>query len=173
MTTSGDAAQVVSLDVPQTQAAAVTLMPGAVGAHVGIRYRADDDKLKHAHLAFHHQFTVEENVDPAARWIVPRLSEDELSDVATSARLVARRYVDRRIPYAFGLDDQSFEDDGSLVLGHRLGLTCATFVIVLFRHAKIELVETSTWDRCDEARRKEDMAAHETLLTYLEKRDAE
>lgn len=175
MTASDDAVLVLSLDVPQTQAAAITVMLGVVGGHIGVRYRAHDDgRLRHAHLAFHHEFEVEEGIDPNFRWVMPSLSEDELSDVATSARLVARRYIDGRIPYAFGFDGQHFQEvDGSLVLGHRLGLTCATFVLLLFRHARIELVETSSWDARSQTRCEEDVHAHQTLLKYLRGRDAE
>lgn len=175
MTASDEAVQVLSRDVQQTQAAAVTVERNPIGAHVGIRYRADDDgNLKHAHLAFHYEFKVEENIDHDVYWLMPSLSEDELNDVATSARLVARRYADGRIPYAFGLDGQHFqESDGSLMLGHRLGLTCATFVILLFRHAHIELVQTSSWNERSQARHEEDVRVHEALLKHLRSRDAD
>jgi hypothetical protein len=169
------AMQLVSRDVQQTQAAAVTITSSLVGAHVGIRYRADDSgNLKHAHLAFHHEFKIEESIDHDVCWVIPSLSEDELSDVATSARLVARRYADGRMPYAYGLDGQYLnENDGSLMLGNRLGLTCSTFLILLFRHARVELVETSSWDERSPARREEDVRAHETLLKHLRNRDAD
>jgi hypothetical protein len=174
MMASDEAVQVQAFGVQQIQSAVVTIKRGSLGAHVGIRYRADDDgNWNHAHLEFHHKFKVEEHIDNDVGWITQSLTEDELSDVATIVRLVARRYIEGRIPYAFGLDGQHLQDDGSIVLGHRLGLTCATFVLLLFRHAHIELVQTSSWDERTPERRVEDVHAHEFLLKHLRRRDSD
>ncbi|MDP3273674.1 MAG: hypothetical protein Q8Q09_00660 [Deltaproteobacteria bacterium] len=160
------------LDVDPVEQAAVTVMMGAVGAHVGLYYLADDDGTRrHIHLAFHYQLLDEVRPPPDAVWVSPKLRPDELSDVATAARLVARRHRDGRVPYALAKRDAQLTDEG-LALGTSVGLTCATFVLVLFERAHIALMDESTWESGrTEARIAQDQAAQRKLVDYLEKRD--
>ena len=169
-----EALTVLPMAAPQAQRAAVTIMPGAVGAHIGVRYVADDDgALRHMHLAFHHAFEDSACAPDDALWVVPGLRDEELEDVATSARLVARRHHDGRIPYAFDKRGAHFSAEGALVLGGSAGLTCATFVLVLFEHANLHLVDEVTWDAGRSAARiDEDERAQGELVAFLEKRDA-
>lgn len=61
-----------------------------------------------------------------------------------------------------------FDPDGTLQLGRSLGLTCATFVTLVFGHAGIHLLDMSTWDTDRSAERKrEDEDAQRRLVAYL------
>ena len=151
--------------------AVVTVMRGAVGAHVGILYRADDDgKRRHLHLADHYSLRDDESIADAF-WVDPVLDELAVSDLGASARLIAKRYKDNRVPYAFNQKDAKVADDGILRLNQSLGLTCATFVLLVFDHAGISLIEVSTWEDRTVERKLEDDAAQARLVRHLQTRD--
>jgi hypothetical protein len=70
-----------------------------------------------------------------------------------------------RIPYAFRWHpDARFAPDGRLVLGLLgAGLTCSSFVLTVFRSARIDLVDFTTWEP-----RADDDLRHEQLLAQLD-----
>ena len=156
--------------------AVITVMEGAVGAHVGILYRADDEGARrHLHLAWH--FLLKNEAAPLADalWVEPHLDELALADLRASAHLIAKRQEDGRVPYALRSADAEFSHAGVLQLNKSVGLTCATFVILVFSHAHIELVDKTTWDHGRSMERKlEDDTAQARLVGYLRKeRDAQ
>jgi hypothetical protein len=116
----------------------------------------------------------DEQAPPAdAFWIEPRLDEFALADLRASASLIARRRQDGRVSYAFRSGDARFNPAGTLELGRSLGLTCATFIVLVFDHANIKLLEATTWDQARSSdRRREDEAAQSRLVDYLRKSDA-
>jgi hypothetical protein len=61
-----------------------------------------------------------------------------------------------------------FSATGALELNGSLGLTCATFLDLVFAHAHVTLLDAATWEegRSPE-RRAEDAAAQRRLVTYL------
>ena len=122
---------------PQVDAVlSVTTSP--VGAHVGILYRADDDgTLRQMHMAWHNRMLSSAPWQECnSGWVQPRLDELALADLATSARLIARCQENGRVPYALDVADARYDDDGHLCLGKSLGLTCATFVLLICDHAR-------------------------------------
>ncbi|HSO00783.1 MAG TPA: hypothetical protein VLS89_20970 [Candidatus Nanopelagicales bacterium] len=152
--------------------AVVTMMKGAVGAHVGLLYRADHEGTRrHLHLADHFSLRDDLTAPSDAFWVVPGLDEFALADVRASARLIARRHEDGRVPYAFRQADARFDETGTLRLNQSLGLTCSTFVRLVFARAGVELVDAETWDLGRSAeRRREDEAAQSRLVSYLRRR---
>lgn len=149
--------------------AVVTVNTGAVGAHVGLYYRADDAGARqHLHLAFHFRLKNDSAPDADALWVAPRLDEFALADVRRSARLIARRHEDGRIPYAFQQGSAHFSTTGVLELNGSLGLTCATFLDLVFAHAGIPLLDAPTWETGRSPTRcAEDEAAQRQLVSYL------
>jgi hypothetical protein len=137
--------------------------------HVGLSYRADDAGARcHLHLAFHFQLKNDEAPGADALWVTPRLDEIALADVRASAQLIARRHEDGRVPYAFQKGAARFSAAGVLELNGSLGLTCATFLALVFAHAHVPLLDEATWEggRSPE-RRAEDEAAQRRLVEYL------
>lgn len=155
-----------------TEDAVVTVMKGAVGAHVGILYRVDDEGTRrHLHLAWHFKL-MDEAIPPTddVFWIEPCLDDLALADLRASARLIAKRQQDGRVPYAFRPADARFNPAGTLQLNQSHGLTCATFIILVFVHASINLLDATTWDQDRSSeRRREDDAAQVRLADYLRK----
>jgi len=154
--------------------AVVTVCKSPVGAHVGLSYRVDDDGARrHLHLAFHFRLRDDEAPDVNALWVTPRLDEVALADVRASAHLIARRYKNGRVPYAFRQGAAHFSaTTGALELNGSLGLTCATFLDLVFAHAHVPLLDAATWEegRSPE-RRAEDEAAQRRLVTFLRGND--
>jgi len=154
-----------------TTLSAVSLSPGAIGAHVGILYASGADGTRHLHLAFHHQLTVEPWDRAGPGWISPGYL-DPLGAVRTLAALVASRHADGEVAYALDpADAQVDSSSGEVRLNQSIGLTCSTFILRLFTAAGLPLVDESTWATRSAARIVEDTKAQETLVSFLEKRD--
>jgi len=149
--------------------AVVTVCESPVGAHVGLSYRVDDaGARRHLHLAFHFILKNDEAPVADALWVGPRLDEIALADVRASAQLIARRHEDGRIPYAFQQGAAHFSATGALELNGSLGLTCATFLDLVFAHANVSLLDTATWEEGrSPKRRQQDEAAQRLLVRYL------
>jgi hypothetical protein len=159
------------VSVSPAEDAVVTVMKGAVGGHVGLLYRTKDDETRrHLHLAWHYSLQNDSAPPSEAFWVKPQFDELELADVRASARLIAQRRDDGRVPYALRSADARFDRAGTLQLNQSLGLTCASFIVLVFAHAGITLLESETWEqnRSDE-RKREDEAAQKYLVDYLRK----
>lgn len=164
----------VAVASPPTQAAVLCAMRGPVGAHVGIWYAANDDGRRFVHLAWHYRLKDDDAPPEGSMWVRPLLDENALSGVRTSAHLVARRSDDGRVPYAFARGDAMYDAQGQLRLGSSLGLTCADFVLLVFEHARIDLVDQASFDTGrDTTRRDQDGYAQAQLVEYLHAGDAE
>lgn len=149
--------------------AVVSVMKGAVGAHVGLLYLADDSGTRrHLHLAFHYRLANDSPPPADAFWVEPHLDELEIADVRASARLIARRHQDGRVPYALHSRGARFNESGGLELNKSRGLTCATFVLLVFEHANIILLDAATWEQGRSAdRTREDTDAQARLVSLL------
>lgn len=161
------------LSVSPVADAVVAVMSGAAGAHVGLLYRADSKgTILHLHLAGHFRLKNEAPIADSF-WISPRLDDFALADLRASASLIAKRQADGRVPFALTPVDAKFSDAGVLQLNGGYGLTCASFILLVFKHAFIDLVDVATWNNSRSAERKEeDEAAQVRLITYLRKSGA-
>jgi hypothetical protein len=72
-----------------------------------------------------------------------------------------------RLPDAWKPQGARFTAHGALDHVGRHGLTCASFVAVLFESANAPLIELSTWHQRDPARKAEDDAAQQRLVDAL------
>lgn len=154
--------------------AVVTVAKSVVGAHVGILYRVDKSGARrHLHLAFHHQLQDDPDFLAETFWIRPGLDEYAISDLCAAARLIANRHRDRRVAYALHPRNAAIDQDGTIRLNQSLGLTCATFVVLVFRHVRVELLNAESWDGRTDERRLEDEKAQTLLVSYLQARSAQ
>jgi hypothetical protein len=166
---ASDAVTLTPVSTAPTADAVVTVCKSPIGAHVGLSYRIDDTGTRrHLHLAFHFRLQNDEAPEPDALWVAPRIDEFALSDIRASAELIARQHKDGLVPYAFQKGAARFSVDGVLELNGSLGLTCATFLELVFARAHVPLLDAATWDegRSPE-RRAEDEAAQRRLVQYL------
>ena len=167
------------LSVRPAADAVVFALSGPVGAHVGIHYRVDDaGGRRYLHLAWHHDLRDEDallggNGDAeSGLWVEPKLDRIALGDVRAAARLIARRREQGSEPYAFDAGGADYVADGRIQLSEGFGLTCATFVLKVFKRACVHLVDEPTWDTGRSAERvDEDRAAQERLVGYLSRHD--
>lgn len=158
----------VSTSPAEAAVVTVELNDDDVTAHVGLLYEADDDGgRRYLELAWHLRMQDHEVPPPGAFWVEPRFTKHQLADIAVSALLIARRQREGLIPYAFDPADSRFDAQGTLQLNKSLGLTCATFVLRVFAHAGIRLMNEPTWDERSEERRREDEKAQRKLVAAL------
>jgi hypothetical protein len=153
--------------VPACGRAAVGVFATALGCHVGVLCRRDDEAPRAIHLAFHHRLQ-DEPAGPTWGWVAPALSDDKLRLVAAAARRVQRAHADGKVPYALRVEASRFEESGRLVLGAgELGLTCAAFVLLVFRNAGVELLDCATWTQRSPERTAADEEAQAVLVAML------
>lgn len=99
---------------------------------------------------------------------VPDLDIDRARNVAGMCRLIARHLVDSRLTgfaYALQFDEEARFDPhtGVLAMENGIGLSCSTFVIVVFRSARIRFIEFENWPV-----REGDRSSQERLVRHLE-----
>ena len=88
-------------------------------------------------------------------WASPPIDETRLDSIAGLCQLILERHKkDRKFPYALQFLGSHFSEDGRLVVGDGArGLTCATFILAVFRSFGIDLIDEESW----ECRREEDL----------------
>jgi hypothetical protein len=122
----------------------VVIGEGAFGphGHVGLAYR-ERGEIRFVHLAWHYQLSSSE-LDGCA-WVVSPLSNELAMLVSARCRRIARKFRDG-LPYAPRFLASKFDDNAVLVLGDgEHGFTCATFVLAVFHHAGLPLIQFATW----------------------------
>lgn len=131
--------------------------------HCGVLYKAEDRHAVHP-LAWHKRLSMD-NV-PSDRtgkyaWVAPSLPRERMLAVAAICRRVWRRNQQRGIPYGLRYDATTFHRTGEIRLGRdELGLTCATFVLALFRQGGVELLRLEEWPaRPDDLDRQRELVA--------------
>ena len=152
--------------------------PAAVGIfttsnrfHVGVLQRTDGQPVRVVHLAFHHLLK-EEAASDRWGWVETDIVDDKLRLVAAFARRVHRSHQDGKVPYALRLAATRLNHQGRLLLGtSERGLTCATFVILVFREMGVDLIDPYTWEQRSVERVAEDTAAQIALVDLLRKMD--
>lgn len=126
--------------------AAVALLANDIGYHLGVIYRNNGaTTTKVIHLAWHHRLKDEPTTEVWA-WVPSDIDTDRLADAAALCRLIARNPAKKKAPYGFEFGDSGIDAKGAVFIGgSSVGLTCATFVLALFRRIGIELLDVSTW----------------------------
>jgi len=128
--------------------------------HVGFLYRIEDSDTYVLHL-WGHRKLVHEPPRQGQLCILCEIEPVRLPSIAAFARRLYRKNKNQGIPYAFSSPEQDwFSAEGGLLLGpERLGLTCANFVLALYRAAGLPLVQLDTWPA-----RADDVAWQQSVL---------
>ena len=161
-------------DDPPVIAIAVT-SPDGHNTHVGIAYQTEDgvDRMNLLHLAFHCRLEVEAPFDPAVNGyvcLIPNLPNAMLEVVAARCRSAARSLPELRYGFLDQRDAHIDADGNYFVLDDR-GLNCSTFVLMVFRSVKVELVQEETWpQRADDEHRFRELWC--VLLDYVRRKYA-
>ena len=141
------------VDVPHI---AVGICHTGESTHTGIVHRDPDGAVRFLHQGFHYCTRNEPVGDSVAEFnglflfVVPNLEADRARNVAGLCRLIARRLTDNNLPgfpYSLRLDDEARFDEhtGLLALANGVGLSCSTFVILVFRSARIRFIDFDNW----------------------------
>jgi hypothetical protein len=118
--------------------------------HCGIVYEgaASNGQFCAMHLAWHCLLKVENDISTLQKYaLVKSLIQPELLEVlSATCRRISRKPSNQMIPYGIAFSKSYFDEREELVLepGEH-GLTCATFVIAVFRRAGIILLDVEAW----------------------------
>lgn len=134
-------------EVEQIRDLAVGIRKTRLGFHVGVMHRDSEQILRILHLAFHFKLRREEPGEDY-HWVHSvAIPQYRAEDIAEFCALVWKRAEQNRIPYAFNYEQAIFDrSTGRLRLGDReWGLTCATFVIALYKTMGFDLLQRDQW----------------------------
>lgn len=128
--------------------------------HVGFLYRIETSDAYILHLRGHRKL-LHEPPRAGQLCVLCQVEPLRLPSIAAFARRLWRKNKSQGIPYAFSSPEQDwFSAEGSLLLGpERLGLTCANFVLALYRAVGLPLVQLDTWPE-----REDDAAWQQSIL---------
>ncbi|MEQ1571873.1 MAG: hypothetical protein ABMA64_39970 [Myxococcota bacterium] len=131
---------------PYVQRCAVVLCRTEHGNfHVGLLHRAAPGRAAVLHLGWLDYLSM---TWPWLRlWVCPETEPEKLMTAAGYCRRIWTKFQEKGVfPYALGDFASTFDLSGRLVLapGSR-GLTCATFVMAVFRTSGVELVDEDEW----------------------------
>lgn len=136
------------------------------GLHSGLLYRRSKTEVRYLHMYWHEQLKDEEPPE-RVRWVQPTLSRKQKLAVQNLAFTVAEVLPECRVPYAFSIDGVSIDvDTGEIDIGAAAGLSCSSFVHVLFVYAKAPLVLVDTYDE-QRSDKKKDQDAQLALVNQL------
>ena len=127
--------------------------------HCGIAYNLDVEP-EIIHFCGHNK-TKHEGFDNLFSNIIvkhkfrPMVQESLCSFLDVLAETIDNEEI--QIPYAYKYENYSdFDADNQLILDeHSNGLTCATFLLTLFHHVGIDLIDLDSWPQRDEDKQKE------------------
>lgn len=135
------------------------------GLHTGFLYLTDEGP-RICHLAFHHQL-VDQDATPEYRWADIDLDLDNKIILANLVALIAHEKPN--IPYGFNLEGVAFDPSTGKLIDPPVGkgLTCATFILAVFRTFSIPLLAEETW-----VPRESDVEWQNSIISLLERRAA-
>jgi hypothetical protein len=143
--------------------------------HTGVVYRDFDGRLLLLHQAWHHETRNEPlgeartDVGGPFSCVSPDIDQDRARNLAALCELVAS--TGEPIAYALREDPEALFDEhtGRLTLPNGKGLSCSTFVMALFRSARLPLLDTTDWP----LDRPGDRAFQELVVHILERTGAD
>lgn len=147
---------------------AVALSLAGEGTHVGIAFLDAAGKPQLFHLAFHHRLRLE-GLSAEYALCITRLRPERAIQVLIKCEQIWSRHREGDIPFGLSPTGITFNDEGSIVVdASATGLTCATFVSVVFGLVGLRLVDEGTWKP-----RAEDTPHQERLVGLLVKTKAD
>ena len=156
----------IASDNPLYQIENLAIAIGKKGRHIGIFFRPEDEELQMIHLGWHddfrcgepdlywHDYSRRSEPDNDFCWILCEgIHSIVLANIADWLAVVWRENG-QTIPYSIKpFDRDPFDDSGKLRCREPGdGFTCATFVLWVFSHSQIELVNKDSWEDRDEDR---------------------
>lgn len=137
--------------------------------HCGIAYDDSENNKKFniLHLAMHNDLRHEDKI-PTRKdkyfCVKPNINEIRLSMVAAMCRRIVKREKKLNIPYGLLYDGGTIsEEQGIINVGsHAQGLTCATFVMSMFKTCGIDLIDLENWKS-----RPKDKIWHSKIISVL------
>ena len=150
---------------PAVPHVAILISRSDLGTHTGIIFRGAGGNLERMDFCMDGRIA-------CGGWsgrhnhVIPNVDDDALENLASLCRVIAGRYRNRRAEHRYGFSrDPGARADpitGILNLGAASGATCASFVLIVFSSAGIELVDP-VWPR----RPHLDDPNHQRLITIL------
>lgn len=138
----------VDIDLPRENIA-VALTPSPFGSHVGILFHTAKEGMHVLHLQFHMDLIAEPFPQPTKTcWIA---SKADVPPIASKALVGVVRALSKRLPkIKYGINflaaQGSIDSNGNYKAPKGSdGLTCATFVLEVFRAASLRLIKEDTW----------------------------
>ena len=155
-------------DTPSPSVFLVKTSPGR--HHSGLIFRPLDGDRRFLHLAWHLALLCDEQLEDEVWTVQPADDADTLENLNDLARLVWAAHAHGELQYGLELANASIRTDGTIVLGRSHGLTCASFLMLLYENIGAPLLRLGEWStRRDEKRRSEDDAAQRRLVDALNK----
>lgn len=131
--------------------------------HCGLAFHLQ--KGFHAiHLAWHHCLKYTSDTSEFTYWIKPNIHRIKQLVLSTKCSRINATKDTYKVPYALLYDGGAiFDDEGLFQLGGSMhGLTCATFVLAVFKSCGIDLVDLENWPIRDE-----DAKWHQSIIDTL------
>lgn len=121
--------------------------------HSAIIYRDQNQLLSLLEFHFNGQIASNQSQQRFSEfaWAVPNLKVDALENIAEFCELIRLSAPKLRYGFRF-LEDSLLAQNGATVClqGTSVGLTCATFVLAIFKRLGINLLQLDTWQFRDE-----------------------
>lgn len=137
-----------TLPVPKENVA-IALSSGAFGSHIGIIFNTAKDGLHILHLRFHKDLIAE--AFPQSNFCCWIAAPANVPPIASKALVAIVRAISKRLPtIKYGVNFMaakgSFDASGAYKAPKGSdGLTCATFVVEIFRAASLPLIKEESW----------------------------
>lgn len=137
--------------------------------HTGFLYIKPDEinKVKHLHLSDHHKILNEDFTfhDRKNQVIDIPLHPVVQNNLRAMCIRVAQKIEKNEVPYTFTTGNGYFNKNGIWVSNKpEEGLTCATFIMAIYKSIKIPLVDINTWKK-----RKSDIKWQKEIIEYFKK----
>lgn len=136
--------------------------------HCGIAYKYQKN-FNAIHLAWHcslkHETNIIDNLSNYI-WVKPNeIHKFRQNSIAAFCRRIIKRDTEQEIPYGLYYTGAVFTQDGLLKLKKKeIGLTCATFVLAVFKSCQVDLIDIENWGA-----RHSDKVFHYDILISLRK----
>ena len=136
------------------------------GLHAGVLYRQSNNALAKLHFCWHRVLRLTGPSQGDIFAVPDTQFEDDKMWLAVFCARVARNIPRKNIPYNLEHDEsvRFDQDSGELLLNGATGLSCATFILAVFRSAGHPLVDSKDWPNAS----AEDMDVQRSFVEVLE-----